>query len=57
VKNSRLSDIGQRVSTLKIKEEKKEIKQIKPEQAGQRLKGLEALALLKQKPDEHKGAF
>lgn len=54
VKNSRLSDIGQRVSTLKIKEEKKEIKQIKPEQAGQRLKGLEALALLKQKPDEHK---
>ncbi len=54
VKNSRLSDIGQRVSTLKIKEEKKEIKQIKPEQSGQRLKGLEALALLKQKPDEHK---
>lgn len=54
VKNSRLSDIGQRVSTLKIKEEKKEVKQIKPEQAGQRLKGLEALALLKQKPDEHK---
>lgn len=54
VKNSRLSDIGQRVSTLKIKEDKKEIKQIKPEQSGQRFKGLEALALLKQKPDEHK---
>lgn len=53
VKNSRLSDIGQRISTLKIKEEKKDIK-LKPEQSGQRLKGLEALALLKQKPDEHK---
>lgn len=53
VKNSRLSDISQRISTLKIKEEKKDIK-IKPEQSGQRLKGLEALALLKQKPDENK---
>ncbi len=53
VKNSRLSDIVQRISTLKIQEEKKEIKRIKPE-SGQRLKGLEALALLKQKPDEHK---
>lgn len=54
VKNSRLSDIGQRISTLKIKEDKKEVKQIKPEQSGQRLKGLEALALLQQKPVEHK---
>jgi uncharacterized protein len=54
VKSSRLSDIGQRISTLKIQEEKKEIKQIKPAQSGQRLKGLEALALLQQKPAEHK---
>jgi uncharacterized protein len=54
VKNSRLSDIGQRVSLLKIKEEKKEVKQNKPEQAGQRLKGLEALAVLQQKPNEQK---
>ncbi len=53
VRNNRLSDISQRVCMLKIKEEKKEVK-IKPEQAGQRLKGLEALAVLKQKPNEQK---
>lgn len=51
VKNSRLSDIVQRISTLKIEEEKKEIK---PELSGRTLKGLEALAVLKQKPNEKK---
>ncbi len=45
VRNSRLSDISQRISTLKIKEEQKEVKI----ESGQRLKGLEALAQLKVK--------
>ncbi len=45
VRNSRLSDISQRISTLKIKEEPKEVKI----ESGQRLKGLEALAQLKVK--------
>ena len=50
VKNSRLSDITQRITTLKIKEEPKGIKI--EGSSGQRLKGFEALAQLNVKQEK-----